>query len=147
MRPALGAVAEWLRSGLQSRLHRFDSGRRLELVRAKWRPGTAATWDPSYMELVAAVTLWCQFSAWLLFPHVGAPRMLRTAAAVLMWLEFLALLVWAYSAEGTPLADTARTAAAGDLPALTAAMLTVGAAYAARRRRAAARRTLRRTRS
>jgi hypothetical protein len=25
-----GDVAEWLRSGLQSRLHRFDSGRRLE---------------------------------------------------------------------------------------------------------------------
>ena len=25
----LGDVAEWLRSGLQSRLHRFDSGRRL----------------------------------------------------------------------------------------------------------------------
>ena len=25
----LGAVAEWLRSGLQSRVHRFDSGRRL----------------------------------------------------------------------------------------------------------------------
>jgi hypothetical protein len=27
----LGALAEWLRSGLQSRLHRFDSGRRLRL--------------------------------------------------------------------------------------------------------------------
>src|SRR3712207_6721933 len=27
--PCHGAVAEWLRSGLQSRLHRFDSGRRL----------------------------------------------------------------------------------------------------------------------
>jgi hypothetical protein len=26
---APGAVAEWLRSGLQSRVHRFDSGRRL----------------------------------------------------------------------------------------------------------------------
>jgi hypothetical protein len=25
----VGDVAEWLRSGLQSRLHRFDSGRRL----------------------------------------------------------------------------------------------------------------------
>ena len=25
-----GAVAEWLRSGLQSRVHRFDSGRRLD---------------------------------------------------------------------------------------------------------------------
>src|SRR5216684_5550426 len=28
----LGDVAEWLRSGLQSRLHRFDSGRRLRLL-------------------------------------------------------------------------------------------------------------------
>jgi hypothetical protein len=27
-----GDVAEWLRSGLQSRLHRFDSGRRLYLA-------------------------------------------------------------------------------------------------------------------
>jgi type IV pilus assembly protein PilA len=31
--PLLGAVAEWLRSGLQSRLHRFDSGRRLFVPR------------------------------------------------------------------------------------------------------------------
>src|SRR3954470_10917519 len=31
--PLLGAVAEWLRSGLQSRLHRFDSGRRLYVLR------------------------------------------------------------------------------------------------------------------
>src|SRR3954466_10823954 len=31
--PLLGAVAEWLRSGLQSRLHRFDSGRRLSVLR------------------------------------------------------------------------------------------------------------------
>jgi hypothetical protein len=28
----IGAVAEWLRSGLQSREHRFDSGPRLQLV-------------------------------------------------------------------------------------------------------------------
>ena len=27
----IGAVAEWLRSGLQSREHRFDSGPRLQL--------------------------------------------------------------------------------------------------------------------
>jgi hypothetical protein len=26
-------LAEWLRSGLQSRLHRFDSGRRLPLIK------------------------------------------------------------------------------------------------------------------
>ncbi len=31
---AAGALAEWLRSGLQSRLHRFDSGRRLRLKQA-----------------------------------------------------------------------------------------------------------------
>ena len=29
-----GALAEWLRSGLQSRLHRFDSGRRLSKIPA-----------------------------------------------------------------------------------------------------------------
>jgi hypothetical protein len=28
-----GALAEWLRSGLQSRLHRFDSGRRLPIIK------------------------------------------------------------------------------------------------------------------
>ena len=33
----LGALAEWLRSGLQSRLHQFDSGRRLSLWRAVCR--------------------------------------------------------------------------------------------------------------
>ncbi len=29
---ALGDVAEWLRSGLQNRLHQFNSGRRLHLL-------------------------------------------------------------------------------------------------------------------
>ena len=33
-KPTLGALAEWLRSGLQSRLRRFDSGRRLRLGQA-----------------------------------------------------------------------------------------------------------------
>jgi hypothetical protein len=31
-----GALAEWLRSGLQSRLHRFDSGGRLRLWQAAY---------------------------------------------------------------------------------------------------------------
>src|SRR4029079_6163320 len=31
-----GDVAEWLRSGLQIRAHRFDSGRRLQSVRSPW---------------------------------------------------------------------------------------------------------------
>src|SRR6188472_2076573 len=33
-----GDVAEWLRSGLQSRVHRFDSGRRLRKMPAAGRP-------------------------------------------------------------------------------------------------------------
>ena len=33
-----GDVAEWLRSGLQSRLHRFDSGRRLWTARDLMHP-------------------------------------------------------------------------------------------------------------
>jgi hypothetical protein len=36
-----GDVAEWLRSGLQSRLHRFDSGRRLRSVRRAQGTGRA----------------------------------------------------------------------------------------------------------
>src|SRR3954463_16033793 len=43
-----GAVAEWLSSGLQSRVHRFDSGRRLSMravdapARARVRPYSRA---------------------------------------------------------------------------------------------------------
>jgi hypothetical protein len=46
---ALGAMAEWLRSGLQSRVHRFDSGWRLS-HRSRSGPGGIAqpvSGDPS----------------------------------------------------------------------------------------------------
>src|SRR5829696_1769534 len=39
----LGDVAEWLRSGLQSRVHRFDSGRRLSPIRAAARRSSRDT--------------------------------------------------------------------------------------------------------
>ena len=41
----LGALAEWLRSGLQSRLHRFDSGRRLYWVCEVNRAGVERPFD------------------------------------------------------------------------------------------------------
>ena len=41
-----GALAEWLRSGLQSRLHRFDSGRRLAAVRSGTPSGGGFTLPP-----------------------------------------------------------------------------------------------------
>jgi hypothetical protein len=97
------------------------------------------------VKVVAALTLWSLFSAWLLFPRVGAPRMLRTAAGMLMWLQFVSLLTWGY-AEGecsqrfcAALADAAENAATVDVPGLTVAMLAVSTAYAARRVRAARR--------
>ena len=93
------------------------------------------------MELVAAATLYGLFSAWLLFPLFGVPRMLTTSTAVLMWLEFLAVLTWGYTREDcargscSPLAEAARTAVAVDLPALSIAVVALALAHAVRRRR------------
>jgi hypothetical protein len=93
------------------------------------------------VELVAAATLYGLFSAWLLFPRVGVPRMLTAATAMLMWLEFLAVLTWGYASEGcarrpcSPVAEVAATAAAVDLPALSIAVLVLAVAHAVRRRR------------
>ena len=95
---------------------------------------------------MAALTLWSLFSAWLLFPRLGAPRMLRAPAAVLMWLQFVALLTWGYAGGEcsqrfcAALAGTAENAATVDVPGLTVALLAVSMAYAARRVRAERRR-------
>src|SRR5215208_4820868 len=43
-----GALAEWLRSGLQSRLHRFDSGRRLRGHAIVRPPLTESVWPVMY---------------------------------------------------------------------------------------------------
>jgi len=99
------------------------------------------TWHDSCVELVAAATLYGLFSAWLLFPHFGVPRTLRTSTAVLAWVEFLAVLTWGYSREDcargscSPLAEAAKTAVAVDLPALSIAVVALAVAYAIRRRR------------
>lgn len=91
------------------------------------------------MELVAAATLYGLFSAWLLFPVFGVPRVLTTSAAVLVWLEFLAVLTWGYTREDcargscSALAEAARTALAVDLPALSIAVVALAVAHAVRR--------------
>ena len=96
------------------------------------------------MELVAAATLYGLFSAWLLFPLFGVPRMLTTSTAVLMWLEFLAVLIWGYTRQDcargacSPLAEAAGTMVAVDLPALSIAVVALAVAHAVRRRRGSA---------
>jgi hypothetical protein len=96
--------------------------------------------DPR-MELIAAVTLWGLFSAWLLFPQLGVPRMLRLAVAWLSWLELVAVLVWAFGSEDCvrrpcgAVAETGRSAAGLDLPLLSVAVLCLAVAYGLRRGR------------
>ena len=91
--------------------------------------------------MTAAATLYGLFSAWLLFPRMGVPRMLTIATAMLMWLEFLAVLTWSYASEGCarrpcgPVADVAATAAAVDLPALSIVVVVLAVGDAVRRRR------------
>jgi hypothetical protein len=93
------------------------------------------------MEVIAAVTLWLLFSAWLLFPLMGLPRMLARAAGALMWAEFIALLVWGFASENcvsrpcSAVAETARAAASEDLPALGTVLVALAIAYGARRTR------------
>ena len=90
---------------------------------------------------MAAATLYGLFSAWLLFPIYGVPRLLITSTAVLMWLEFLAVLTWGYTREDCargscgPLAEAAGTAVAVDLPALSIAVVGLAVVHAVRRRR------------
>jgi hypothetical protein len=97
------------------------------------------------MELIAAVTLWGLFSAWLLFPQLGVPRMLRLAVAWLIWLELLAVLVWAFGSEDClrrpcgAAAETGRSAAGFDLPLLSLTVLFLAVAYGLRQGRTAGR--------
>jgi hypothetical protein len=97
------------------------------------------------VELIAAATLWGLFSAWLLFPAFGVPRMLRAAAATLMWLELVALLAWGYGSEGcsqrpcAALAEAARTAAGIDVPGLAVVVVALAVAHGFRHRRGARR--------
>lgn len=94
------------------------------------------------MRLEVTATLWLLFSAWLCFPHLGVAPMLRSAAALLMWLEFACILVWAFGSEncvqrpcGAP-AESARTAATIDVPALGVVVLALVVADGIRRHRA-----------
>jgi hypothetical protein len=93
------------------------------------------------MELVAAATLWGLFSAWLLFPPLHVPHMLRRAVGALIWAELLALGFWSYGSEGcrarpcATLAEVGRAAAGQDIPALSVAVVGMAVAFGTRRHR------------
>jgi hypothetical protein len=94
------------------------------------------------MELAAALTVWITFGAWLFLPTVNAPARFSRIALWLCGAELVAAATWSYGSEGcverpcAPLAETARTAAALDIPFLTGVAMVLGWAYAMRRARA-----------
>src|SRR4051794_20988348 len=93
------------------------------------------------MELAAALTVWITFAAWLILPTVDAPARFSRIAIRLCGAEFVAAAIWSYGSQGcderpcAPLAETARAAAARDIPFLTGVALVLGWAYAIRRTR------------
>jgi hypothetical protein len=99
--------------------------------------------DDPPMELAAAMTVWCTFGAWLFLPTVNAPARFSRIALWLCGAEMVAAAIWSYGSQGcvrrpcAPLAETARSAAALDIPFLTGVAMVLACAYAIRRARAA----------
>jgi hypothetical protein len=90
------------------------------------------------VEVTIGATLWGLFSCFLLFPHLGLPVAMQRTAAALLAAEFVLLLVWRYGSEGcterpcAPVAETARTAIAIDVPALGALLVAAAVVYGVR---------------
>jgi hypothetical protein len=91
----------------------------------------------SVVELSVAATIWISFGAFLFFPTVNAPALFARTAVALCGAELLACVLWTAGktciAPGCPaMGAVARTAASVDIPALTALMLVLAAAYGLR---------------
>ena len=90
------------------------------------------------MEVAASLTVWACFSSFLLFPLLGVPQRLAQIAMSLLCAELLACMIWTFGTESCvqrpcgAFAETARTAASIDVPALTGAMIGLAVAYGVR---------------
>ena len=111
--------------------------RRMVIVFGQTRSTVERCGNMDSVELAIALTLLFSFGAFLFFPTVNAPPIFSRVAITLCAAEFSALIVWAAGREcivpGCAQASrTARTAAAVDIPALTALMLVLAAVYGVR---------------
>jgi hypothetical protein len=84
------------------------------------------------VELAAAATIWVMFACFLLFPHLGLPAVFHRTAMTLLVAELLALMAWSYGSEGEPAAEVGRSAAAVDIPLLSAALVVLAVLFGAR---------------
>jgi ABC-type branched-subunit amino acid transport system permease subunit len=93
------------------------------------------------MEVVVALTLWGLFAAFLTFPLLGLPEVMQRAVATLLAAEFVAFGIWHFGSEGcverpcAAFAETGRTAASLDIPALAVLLLVLAVALGLRRHR------------
>jgi hypothetical protein len=84
------------------------------------------------MEVTATATLWVLFSCFLLFPRMGLPPLMHRTAMTLLVAELVALAMWSYGSEDcvkrpcAAIAEAGRTAAALDVPLLSAALVALG---------------------
>jgi hypothetical protein len=83
------------------------------------------------MEVTAAATIWAMFSCFLLFPLLGFPALMRRSAMALLVAELVALAMWSYGSADcverpcSAVAETGRTAAAFDVPVLSACLVVI----------------------
>lgn len=90
------------------------------------------------MEVTATATLWAMFSCFLLFPRVGFPPLMHRTAMALLVAELVALAMWSYGSEGcferpcAAAAEAGRTAAALDVPLLSAGLVVLALARGVR---------------
>ena len=81
------------------------------------------------MEVTVVATFWALFSAFLIFPLTGLPRLLQPAVGTLLAAEVVAFGIWHFGSEGcrerpcAAFAETGRTAASLDIPLLSLALL------------------------
>jgi len=87
------------------------------------------------VELTATATIWAMFSCFLLFPLLGLPPLLRRSAVVLLVAELVALAMWSYGSEDcverpcSAVAEIGRTAAALDVPLLSAGLVVLAVCH------------------
>ncbi len=92
----------------------------------------------SPMELAVASTLWLTFGAFLFFGVVHAPALFACTAISLCGAEFVSAIAWSVASDGCvarpcgAFAETARTAAALDIPSLTGLMFALAVVYGLR---------------
>jgi hypothetical protein len=81
------------------------------------------------MEVTVVATFWGLFSAFLIFPLMGLPRLLQRAVGTLLAAEVVAFGIWHFGSEGcierpcAAFAETGRMAASLDIPLLSLALL------------------------